>query len=100
MAGRQLTTDNRPPTTDINLLEFLSTVRTEGKIPLHCPSAGRADIPRRRLLKIGARAMLIDDRIAVFAEQERGAPLDRKQGDKKQAHVMVHPLEINLHMPA
>jgi hypothetical protein len=82
------------------LLKGLSTIGAKGKIPLHCPSAVRADILRRRSLKIRARAMLINDSFAVFAEQKWGAPFDRKQGDKEQAHVMVHPLEINLHMPA
>ena len=82
------------------MLKRLSAVRTIGKIPLHYPSTERTDILRRRVLKIRARAVLINDSFAVFAEQERRAPFDRKQGDKEQAHVMVHPLEINLHMPA
>ena len=82
------------------MLKGFSTIGAEGKIPLHCPSAERADIPRRRLLKIGAWAVLINDSFAVFAEQKRGAPLDRKERDKEQAHVVVHSLEINLHMPA
>jgi len=51
------------------------------------------------LLKIHAWAVLIDDGIAIFAEQERGAPLDRKEGNKEQAHVMIYPLEINPKMP-
>jgi hypothetical protein len=67
MAGRQQTTDYGQLTTDIGLLEFLSAVGTEGKIPLHCSSAGRADILRRRLLKIGAWAVFINDGITIFA---------------------------------
>ena len=93
-------TDNGLQTTDNGLTQCLSAVRTKGKIPINGPSAGRADILRRRLLEIRAWAVLIDNGFAVFAEQERGAPLDWKQRDKEQAHVMVHPLEIDPHMPA
>ena len=86
-------------TTVIFLLECLSAVRAEGKIRINSPSARRAGFFRNLLIKIHASAVLIDNSIAVFAGQKRGAPLDRKHGDKKQAHVMIYPLEINPKMP-
>ena len=83
----------------MGLMECLSAVRTKGKIPISRPSARRTGAFPGLLLEIRTGPVLIDHGIALFAEQERGAPLDRKQGDKKQAHVMIYALEINPYMP-
>ena len=44
--------------------------------------------------------MFIEDSVTIATYQKGGTPFHRKDGDKKQAHIMIHPLERNLKLPA
>jgi len=87
-------------TTDITFLQGLSTIGTEGKIRLHVPPAGGAPLLPHRVLSTHTVATLIEDGIAILTDKKGGAPFHRKQRYKKQTHIVIHPLERNIEMPA
>lgn len=82
------------------ILKAISTIGTEGKIRIHFSPAGRAPLLPHWPLSTHTVATFIEDGVAMATDQKGGAPFHRKQGYKKQAHIVIYPLERNIEMPA
>ena len=85
--NKLLTTDYRT----LLILKSLSAVRTKGKIPIHFPSTVWASLSTYCLLNIHPVAMFIKDSIAIFTDQKGVSFFNRKEGDEKQAQIMINP---------
>jgi len=89
-----------PEQTDIALLHRLSTIRAEGKIRLKFPPAGGAPLFPHWPLSPHTVARFIENSIAMVTDQKGDAPFYREKGDKKQAYIVIYPLERDTDMPA
>ena len=83
------------------VLKSLSAVRAEAKIWINGSSTVWACLRFSHLLEIRSihsGTMFVQDSVAFFTHQEWGPPLDWKQRDKEQAHIMINPLLVHTHM--
>lgn len=85
---------------EITLLKSLPTIGAEGKIRIHLPPTGGALHLPHGPFSTNTVATFIEDGVAIVTDKKGDAPFHRKQRYKKQAHIVIYPLEGNIEMPA
>jgi len=92
--------DTYRDTKDSPLRKPLSAVRAKSKFRLHCFPAGRTPFLLRGTLVSRRKVMFLKNGVAMITGYKGITSFYRKQRDKKQAYIVVHPLEGYPNMPA